>query len=314
MWPFNKQPRPVAPGRSPDWQALYCRPTRLGVGTLTVVALLWLIGVNYQVNLAYLAAFWLLGFLLVAVLLNMRQLLALQIDVAMPQEVFAGGEAVLQLSIPDNRRSRRLWLCSETDFLSGEVPQQQLWQFWYAAAAPTEPFHWHLPALERGYLDVPPLRTASVAPFGICMVQCVWHWPSSALVFPAPIEHDLPQPQAAAAEQTVRRMRAGGDDLSYLQEHQEGMSLQHVAWKSYAKTGRLLNKRFEEPLPQADDTVISYRDYPANIQKERLAGLLCYRILDAERHNRPYTLVLPTGRFPPQHGQREMCLTALALW
>ena len=116
MWPFSK-PLPVpSVGRSPALSAIRCRPTRLGAGMAVVVVLLWLVGVNYQVNLAYAAAFWLLGFLIVGVLLTLRQLLSLQIDVEMPKEVFAGQEAELHLRAVNNRRQRQLWLCSEDDF------------------------------------------------------------------------------------------------------------------------------------------------------------------------------------------------------
>ena len=71
------------------------------------------------------------------------------------------------------------------------------------------------------------------------------------------------------------------------------MPLQHVAWKTYAKTGEMMSKRFEELQAVADDRIISYRDYPVGTDNERLAGLLCRRVLDAERFGAPYVLELP---------------------
>lgn len=315
MWLFNKHRLPVAPSRSPSLDTLYCRPTRLGVGLLVVVGLLWLIGVNYQVNLAYVAAFWLAGFLAVAILLSFRQLMAFRIDVAMPKEVFAGSTATLDLISNHNNRQRWLWLCSEDDFLNASTTPDKLWHAWQIQAHAPNTFQWAIPALMRGYLRVPSLRTASVAPFGLCMVQCVWHWPSDAVVFPTPIAHDIPA-SSTPNENEKRKSTpiAGGDDLSYLTEHQEGVSLQHIAWKTYAKTGLLLDKRFEEPPAAINNTVISYLDYPAGTAIERLAGLLCFRVLEAERQGLLYTLELPQRTITPQKGQREICLTALALW
>ena len=130
MWPFSKSLPVPSVGRSPALSAIRYRPTRLGAGMAVVVVLLWLVGVNYQVNLAYAAAFWLLGFLIVGVLLTLRQLLSLQIDVEMPKEVFAGQEAELHLRAVNNRRQRQLWLCSEDDFLNGDRPSENLWQAW----------------------------------------------------------------------------------------------------------------------------------------------------------------------------------------
>ncbi|OSI09174.1 DUF58 domain-containing protein [Neisseria zoodegmatis] len=315
MWPSRKHKLPAVAGRSPDLASLHCRPTRLGAGLLVTVLLLWLVGLNYQVNLAYAAAFWLAGFLAVAVLLNLRQLLDVQIDVNMPKEVFAGHTAVLELTARQNSRRRWLWLCSEDDFLNPNQTAAKLWQPWQVNSDGLSVYHWQIPALMRGYLRVPPLRTAAVAPFGMSMVQCVWHWPSDAVVFPAPIPHDLPDGRERGGETDRKRAPVqGGDDLSYLQPHQEGASLQHVAWKAYAKTGQMLDKRFEEPQTAVRNTVISYLDYPAGTSKDRLAGLLCFRVLEAERSGQTYSLELPQRVIAPQKGQREICLTALGLW
>ncbi|MDO5638538.1 MAG: hypothetical protein Q4G28_01565 [Neisseria sp.] len=312
MWPFPDKSLPVAAGRSPALAALYCRPTRLGAGLAVMVLLLWLVGLNYQVNLAYAAAFWLAGFWAVALLMNLRQLLALQIDVAMPQEVFAGGTATLVLRAEANTRSRRLWLCNEDEFLQDGAAAD--WQPWAVDAAGAQTFAWQVPARLRGRLHVPALRTASIAPFGLSMVQCVWHWPSDAVVFPAPIAHDAPRSRAGDEEAARRPPLPGGDDLAWLQPHQPGASLQHVAWKAYAKTGEMLDKRFEDRPSASRDEVISWQDYPAGTPKERLAGLLCQRVLEAERGGRPYALVLPQRTIAPQNGMRDVCLTALALW
>lgn len=285
------------------------------MGLVVLVGLLWLVGVNYQVNLAYVAAFWLAGFLVVAILLNFRQLLAFRIDVEMPKEVFAGGTATLELISSHNHRRRWLWLCSEDDFLNPNTAPDKLWHAWHISANTPSVFQWSIPTLMRGYLRVPSLRTASVAPFGLSMVQCIWHWPSDAVVYPAPIAHETPASRTPNEEEKRKSTPiVGGDDLSYLIDHQEGVSLQHIAWKTYAKTGQLLDKRFEEPPAAINNTVISYLDYPAGTAVERLAGLLCYRVLEAEQRGLLYTLELPQRTIVPQKGQREICLTALALW
>ncbi|UOO81727.1 hypothetical protein LVJ83_12535 [Uruburuella testudinis] len=313
MWPFRSAALPAATGRSPSWRHLGCRPTRLGMGVLAVAALLWLAGVNYQVNLAYAAAFWLTAFMGVAVLMNMRQLLGMQIDVAMPQEVFAGGQALLQLSVPDNVRTRWLWLANEDEYLD-RPSESAVWQPWQVRSGGADVFAWRIAAVRRGYLRVPPLRTAAVAPFGLTMVQCVWHWPSDAVVYPAPIAHEWPPQAAAAAAGGYGRPWPDDGDWAYLQPHQAGTPWQHVAWKSYAKTGELSDKKFEHPVAGAPQMVLSYLDYPADTPQQRLAGLLCHRVLAAERHGAVYTLHLPDTLIEPQAGQREKCLTALALW
>ena len=51
----------------------------------------------------------------------------------------------------------------------------------------------------------------------------------------------------------------------------------------------------------------------AGTSADRLAGLLCYRVLEAHGRGQRYTLILPGQTIPPQNGQREKCLAALAV-
>ncbi|MDO4641375.1 MAG: hypothetical protein Q4A84_06700 [Neisseria sp.] len=289
------------------------RPTRFGVGILVAVGLLWLVGLQYQVNLAYAVAFWLLGFMVIAVLLNIRQLSALKTNIRMPDEIFAGMSADLALyASSENKRNRWLWLCTD----SGRHQENSLpvWQNWIIDSQTPEPFIWQVVTLRRGYLHIPVLQVATIAPFGLSMLQTAWQFQTESVVYPAPIEHQAPQQTLPDGEEDPARPRIqGGDELAYLQVHQAGTSLQHVAWKTYAKTGEMLDKRFEEPQAALRNMVISYRDYPAQADKDRLAGLLCYRVLEAERSNLPYILELPHQTVMPQKGQREIALTALAL-
>ena len=87
-----------------------------------------------------------------------------------------------------------------------------------------------------------------------------------------------------------------------------------MAWKQFAKTGQLLDKRFEDGVASIRQDWISYRDYPPHTPKEQLAGLLCHRVLQAEQQHHAYTLELPQQTIAPCSGQRTLCLTALGLW
>lgn len=303
----------AAPQRSPRLRDLTLRPTRLGLGLAVMVLLLWTVGLNYQVNLAYVVAFWLAGFLLVGVLLNCLQLLGLRLDITPPAEVFQGQNAEVRLypSGGSAERHRLLWFsaCEEDDGGSAHQAGRPA-EF---SAHHSRPFVWPILAKRRGRLQLPPLHCSSVFPFGISRVSCIWHWPDEGLVYPAPLPHTPPQ-GPLPDDSGERRARPGGrEDLAYLLEHQPGRPLQQVAWKHFAKSGRLLDKHFEEPICSAASDTISHADYPAAAPTDRLAGLLCHRVLEAHRQGRPYTLVLPGQTIAPQHGQREKCLAALAL-
>lgn len=304
MWPSETTLLPVRDNEAAARRHIRTVPTRLGVGLLVMVALLWLVGLNYQANLAYIAAFWLLGFIIVAVLQNRAQLLGLRLEVKMPSEIFAGTPAEITLDAAGNTRRRRLWLAQD----DGDG-----WQPWHipgGSASAVLP----LQAQMRGYLRLPLLCVAAAAPFGICTTECRWQWRSDKVVFPAPEAHDPPAGFHAEECGGVQAASArSSDDLSHLQAHQSGASLQHIAWKTYAKTGEMLDKKFEAAEAGGGSHIISYRDYPS-AGREQLAALLCHRVLEAERRGIRYELELPGRTVAPQKSQREICLTALALW
>ena len=250
MWPSETTLLPVRDNEAAARRHIRTVPTRLGVGLLVMVALLWLVGLNYQANLAYIAAFWLLGFIIVAVLQNRAQLLGLRLEVKMPSEIFAGTPAEITLDAAGNTRRRRLWLAQD----DGDG-----WQPWHipgGSASAVLP----LQAQMRGYLRLPLLCVAAAAPFGICTTECRWQWRSDKVVFPAPEAHDPPAGFHAEECGGVQAASArSSDDLSHLQAHQSGASLQHIAWKTYAKTGEMLDKKFEaaeagggSPIPPRD--------------------------------------------------------------
>lgn len=294
--------------RSPTWRDLTIRPTRLGVVLAATTALLWVVGMNYQVNLAYFIAFALLGFLLMGVLANIQQLTGLQLDIRTPDEIFAGQHGQVQLLPQSSKRDRHLWFAEYHIEYAPEYHEAH-----FPAHQSDASYTWHIHATQRGTLKLPPLICATVFPFGICNAYCIWHWPEQGVVYPAPLPHTPPTGHNPSSEGTQPKASPQSTtDLSHLQEHQQGASLQHIAWKTYAKTGRLLDKHFEEPTGHSTPHLIHHADYPAQTPRDRLASLLCFRVLEAEQQGQAYTLVLPHQTIAPQNGQREKCLYALA--
>lgn len=305
MWPFNPSIRPVEDGEATAWHHLRIRPTRLGLGLLVMVLLLWSVGLNYQANLAYVAAFWLLGFLVAAVLMNVKQLLGLRLMRQMPSEIFVGAKAMMRLYVQGKVRRRWLWVKTDA---------HETWQPWRISDGHVNIDLALQPRL-RGYLRVPVIEIATAAPFGVCTVAVLWQGQSEQTVYPAALAHEVPHSFYADETREKRGMfTQSSDDLSHLQAYQDGSSPQHIAWKVYAKTGQLLDKRFETIEQARSSHVISYRDYPQGTHTDTLASWLCWRVLEAERTGLAYELELPTHRITPQHGQRELSLTALALW
>lgn len=304
-------------------QHIAIRPTRLGIALLVISLAIWIGAANYQVNAAYLICFWIICFTLISALLTARQLLGLALTIHYTDEVFAGENAQVQVQFTSTapKRTRLFWLRSEwTDDQINELddlenPLITAWQ--RCTLSGSQPFHylWSIPVQKRGYFPRPLiLRLATTAPFALFSVECRLEWQTEAIVYPAPLAHqDFGQQSAPNTEQTPQQTAIQGEDVAYLKPHQPHSSLQHIAWKVYAKRGELMDKVFDEPPPILHKQTISYQDYPPNTPKDKLASLLTYRILQAEQSHLPYTLELKHLSIPPQNNQREKCLNALAL-
>ena len=319
---FNRQPKEtllLAEERRIAGRHVSLRPTKLCISMLALSVAIWVGAVNYQVNVAYAICFWVLAFIGIAALMTRRQLLGLHLNVRYEGEVFAGDTAEVEIGTEHSgRRARVFWWRSESreDINEGDESDHGAWQRCrLLGSLKSEPMRWRIPVQRRGYFPRPLLlRFATSAPFGMFHAECRAEWQTDAVVYPAPLAHSdfgaLAQPDP---EQTPQRAGMHGDDIAFLKPHTDGASLQHVAWKTYAKRGELMDKVFDEPPPAVHSQIISYRDYPGGTPADKLAGLLAHRVLQADRTGAPYTLELPGLTLTPQNGMREKCLNALAL-
>ena len=255
---FNRQPKEtllLAEERRIAGRHVSLRPTKLCVSMLALSVAIWVGAVNYQVNVAYAICFWVLAFIGIAALMTRRQLLGLHLNARYEGEVFAGGTAEVEISTEHSgKRARVFWWRSES---REEVDEDSdadhgAWQRCrLSGSLKNEPMRWRIPVQQRGYFPRPLLlRLATSAPFGMFHAECRAEWHTDAVVYPASLAHSdfgtLAQPDP---EQTPQRAGMHGDDIAFLKPHINGASLQHIAWKTYAKRGELMDKVFDEPPP-----------------------------------------------------------------
>lgn len=296
------------------------RPTKLCISLLVLSAAIWVGAVNYQVNVAYAVCFWVVGFVGVAALLTRRQLLGLQAECAFQGEVFAGDTAAVQLKWHGGagQRLRVFWWRGEYAESIDDKQENQFtkWQkTQLSGSLNAQNTVWHIPIERRGVFPQDLfVKVATSAPFGLFHAECRLHWQTHSVAYAAPLSHqNSGNAPSGDPEEKAQNAIANGEDIAYLKPHQQGASLQHIAWKVYAKRGELMDKAFDAPPPAQQNTAISYRDYPQGTPVDKLASLLTYRVLQAEKSGVPYTLELPHLTLTPQNGLREKCLHALAL-
>ncbi|WP_100100855.1 DUF58 domain-containing protein [Snodgrassella alvi] len=283
--------------------------TRMGWGLAIACILLWIMAVNYQVNVAYALVFWLLGILLFGALAGIRQLTGLVLTIVPQQEYFAGKDCVLTLRVCDScKRTRWLWLQTAQE-ITGTASD---WQLWTITPENTD-FVWTLPPQRRGLLPTLILAGASMAPFGLLMIKTHWEFTDEIVIFPEPVEHNIPAARTSDDKQSTQ-ISLSGQDPAYLLPHQNTTSPRQIAWKHYAKTGDLLDKYFEQGSAEVQPLLISYHDYPQGTSLEKMASMMCYRVLAADASGEKYILELPRQRFEAATAQRTQCLNALGRW
>ena len=268
---FNRKPKEtllLAEERSIAGRHVSLRPTKLCISMLALSVAIWVGAVNYQVNVAYAICFWVLAFIGIAALMTRRQLLGLHLNVRYEGEVFAGDTAEVEISTEHSgKRARVFWWRSESreDVDENSDADHSAWQrCQLSGSLKSAPMLWRIPVQRRGYFPRPLLlRLATSAPFGMFHAECRAEWHTDAVVYPAPLAHsDFGTLAAPDPEQTPQRAGMHGDDIAFLKPHINGASLQHIAWKTYAKRGELMDKVFDEPPPAVHSEIISYQDYP----------------------------------------------------
>lgn len=286
------------------------RPTRLGISLIIACLLLWILAVNYQVNIIYVLVFLLLAMIITGIVAGLSQLKGIVLKIEPEKEYFADKPINLTVRIISSAKYKR-WLW----FYTGEEDIQKAdnWQLW-AISEHNLTFQWTLPPQKRGYLPSFFLPCVTTAPFGLLRIETLWCYDEMIMVYPNPIQHVFSSKSVTNDGDPTHIADLNGEDLAFLRPHQNGVSLRQIAWKHYAKNQQLMDKYFNQQQKAVQHKIISYQDYPSHTNKDYLAGLLCYRILTALAQGESFILELPHQKLKLDALQRTKCLDALGKW
>lgn len=283
---------------------IYLLPTRFGLLMLAVALAVWVGALNYQVSLAYVLAFWIVGLELVAVLMAFRQLSGLTVSAEPGGSVFAGESARFQLFL-DNPQAvpRRVAVRALDQDIA--VPAEDM--AGHAGLA----LELAVPAPRRGWLALPMCVVESDAPFGLIRAWAVLRLEASLLVYPAPLP-DAARGLSEGGDGEGGASRPAGDDFSHLDAYRHGDTPRQIAWKVLAQRDALASKRFVGEAGSAM-RLIRWEDYAKEADVERRLSRMAWRVEQCERLRQPYRLCLLDDEVGPQPRQRERALAALAL-
>jgi len=285
---------------------IYIMPDQSGAAFAVVLLLILLAAINYQNSMAYALVFLLGSVFVVAILHTFRNLSGLRVSAAGTPAVFAGEHARYVVRLESQRREHQAIAVGWTpsDLQSVDI-----------AAHTALEVELNLPTHSRGWLPAPRVRLQSTFPLGVLRAWSYCNLDQRVLVYPRPLEGELPVMVDASENIEGEGQRVAGqgvDDYQGLKSYQPGDSWRRLHWKAYSRGAQLLVKEFADL--RGRDLCLDFMALGGDLE-QRLSRL-CHWVLELSRQDRPFALRLP-GLYLPvdsSDGHREACLRALALY
>jgi uncharacterized protein (DUF58 family) len=279
-------------------------PSKLGLHFLLCCFLLFILGTNYQNNLILFLVFFLCSFMVTCLLLSYQNLAGLTLNAIEPEAQFSCCDCQFKLRVNlSNTTATDIYFCFQTNssqlksIISNDIVE--LYSY----------------SILRGYFDPGRVTVRSNFPFGLFNVWTHLDFGFNALLYPQPLENKF---QATSLSDNVHenshdQSLLGVDQFSSLKNYQQGESLRSVAWKQLAQGRGWLTKQFEQSA--GGDILLDINNL-THLPVETRLSFLCYQIIELQKNNQRYTLILNNETINVGSGYRhkEHCLKALALF
>jgi uncharacterized protein (DUF58 family) len=286
-----------------DQRRIFIVPTGYGFLFLTIAALLFIGGINYENNLLMAFSFLLVSIFLMSILHTFRNLAGVTLVAGGMRPGFAGARGALEVRISSHGRAHRsLWLNwpgAPAEEVSVEADQEQ--SLWLSVAL-----------RRRGLQHPGRLRIESRYPVGLLRTWSLVDLDHLCLAWPKPLPGGECPARGGDDDSGKQQHEIGSEDFEGLRNYIVGDSLKLVDWKSYARGRGLNTKLFTDP---AEGRLWLEWDLLAGLDPESRYSRLCYWVLQMEHQALRYGLKLPDGELPPALGalHREQALEMLAL-
>lgn len=282
---------------------IFILPSWMGIGYLFTTLLLFLAGVNYENSLILNFSFFLGSLFVVSILQTFSNLSGLAISAGHTEPAFAGAEAkfVIHLSKTKHKDHHSIY-CEWHGYKSD--PHNLI-------AEQETPVAMLLRTSKRGRYRPGRLKLHTLYPFGLCRA---WTWVDldmSTLVYPKPIECELPTTPTVNREQGNVITPDGHEDFDSLRAYNTSDSLKTVDWKAYARRNTLYSKQFHGY--ESKTLWLDWHDAPTSDFELKLS-YICFWVVHLANGNEPYGVNLPGHRVEPSTGKQheQQCLELLA--
>lgn len=289
-----------------EQRRIYLLPTGRGFFLVITAVVLLLVGVNYQLSLAYVVAFLLAGLMQAALLTSYRNLRGLVVATGRSPHCRVGETIAFPITLASPERARegirlasqnsaKQWAHSGPTRLNADERQ----------AAPLS-----FVAGKRGVLPLTRIIVESRAPYGLIRAWSYVHFEWVALVEPIPETPPPALPKASGADGANTGRTQVAHDPDSLREFVHGDSLRRVAWKQVAKSGEWYTRTGDTGTRHEID--LSWQMVQLTETEARLSRMAAW-LLRAHNENCAYSLSMPNAQLPLADGSQQFADASIVL-
>lgn len=287
---------------------IFILPTRYGWWFVLLIALLYLLGTNYQNNLILLLCYLLLSVFLLSIVLVYQNMSGLTLQCRHAAEGFVGTETAVAVNLSSDKQHFMLNMHFVQPCNTRHKDTKRNETVLLSQPATTASLY--LSAAKRGKYALPRIKITSQYPFGLWrawsyVALAQYHW-----VYPSPDAGKSAVNFSAEAASQQAKADAG----ETLAPYRAGDSVRHMVWKRLARDPANPVVRQQHFPAQAEPNWVVVPALSGDAL-ERALRYACQQLLQLEQSGSSYGLKLPTLTLPqakgPQHLQR--CLQELAL-
>ena len=275
---------------------------------ITAVVLL-LVGVNYQLSLAFVVAFLLAGLMQAALLVSYRNLRGLIVRTGRSPHCKQGESLAFAVALISPERARDgIALRAQADDTEKMVAKCAPLSVAQDATA-TVPLVFAAP--QRGLMALRRIVVESRAPYGLIRAWSYVHFEWLGVIEPQP---ETPPPALPLVtgdnDGSASRTAHVAHDPDSLRSYAPGDSLKRVAWKQVAKSGAWYTRTGD--TGQRQEIELSWQLVTLTGTEARLSRMAAW-LLRAHNENCAYELLLPNGHLPLADGARQFADASLLL-
>ncbi len=292
-----------------EQRRIYLLPTGRGLFVILTAVVLLLVGVNYQLSLAFVVAFLLAGLMQAALLVSYRNLRGLIVRAGRSPHCKVGESLVFSVALASPERARDgISLMAKGDGIDKIAAKSQPRSLGGDSSA-VVPLAFT--AVRRGLMALRRIVVESRAPYGLIRAWSYVHFEWMGVIEPQPETPPPPLPlMAGDNDGAASRNLHVAHDPDSLRDYAPGDSLKRVAWKQVAKSGDWYTRTGDSGHRQ--EIELSWQAVTLSDTEARLSRMAAW-LLRAHNENCAYELTLPNGHLPLADGSQQFADASLLL-